>query len=110
MEYVSGNILIRQMCFTTEGYVHEGHEHNFDHTFFPYVGEFEIERLTPDNEIERTVKVSAGKPFNWVLIKAGVRHRVKALTAGAIGHCIFAHRNPQGEVVQVYEGWHEATV
>lgn len=109
MEYISGNIFIRQMCFEKAGYVHEGHSHTFDHTFFPYVGEFELERLREDGTVENTIVVKAAQPFNWVLIKAGVRHRIKALTDGAIGHCIFAHRNPQGEITQVYEGWHEAT-
>lgn len=108
MEYASGNIFIREMRFETKGETVVGHEHNFDHTTYVVRGGLRIERLSKDGEVERSVEKWAGHGFNWVLIKAGVRHRITALEDGTIGHCIYSHRTPQGEIVQEYDGWQKA--
>ena len=108
MEYASGNIFIREMRFEKVGEVVIGHTHNFDHTTYVARGGLRIERLRDDNSVERTVEKWAGEGFNWVLIKAQCKHRITALTDGAIGHCIYSHRNPQGEIVQEYDGWQKA--
>lgn len=108
MEYVSGNIFIREMRFLRAGDVVDGHAHNFDHTTYVTRGALQIERLGSDGKVERTVIKRASDGHNWILIQAGVWHRLTALEDDSMGHCIYAHRNAQGEVVQVDEGWAQA--
>lgn len=108
MEYVSGNIFIREMRFPYSGYQVDGHAHDFDHTTYIATGRVRIERLAEDGTVERSVEKSAAHGFNWILIRAGVRHRLTAIGGPALGHCIYAHRTPQGEVVQEFNGWLEA--
>lgn len=107
MEYQSGNIFMREMPFKTAGEVVEGHTHNFDHTTYVVRGSIKIEFLNADGSVKQTAIKRAIDGHNWVLIKAEVCHRITALEDNTIAHCIYAHRNPQGEVVQVYEGWME---
>jgi quercetin dioxygenase-like cupin family protein len=105
MEYVSGNIFIREMKFEKAGQSIDGHAHNFDHTTYVAHGALRIERLDNDGNVEKASEVRSSRGYNWTLIKAGVRHRITALEDGTVGHCIYAHRSPQGEIVQVYDGW-----
>lgn len=109
MELVSGNVFIREMRFQKAGDVVEGHTHNFDHTTYVARGALRIERLDGD-QVVQSVEKRATDGRNWVLIKAGVCHRITALDDASIGHCIYAHRNPQGDVVQEYDGWDESYV
>lgn len=105
MEYASGNVFIREMLFERAGESRDGHEHNFDHVTYVAKGALLIESLNDDGSVRQAVVKRATDGHNWVLIKAGVRHRIEALEDGSIGHCIYAHRNPQGEVVERYDGW-----
>lgn len=108
MEFVSGNIFIREMRFPKAGDVVDGHAHDFDHTTYVARGALRIERLGVDGKVERSVVKRASDGHNWVLIRAGVWHRLTALEDDSMGHCIYSHRNPQGNVVQVDEGWAQA--
>lgn len=136
MEFLSGNIFIREMRFAKAGDVVEGHKHIFDHTTYVYRGKLRIEKLDEAGLVVQSVVKGGGEPMNWALIKAGVRHRITALEDDSIGHCVYSHRVPQalvdhqgkdpefdsllaelcqmaetkfGQIVQVYEGWQEAT-
>lgn len=104
MEFVSGNIFIREMRFDKAGDVVEGHAHNFDHTTYVSRGALRFE--TDGKSIEK----HAADGRNWALIKAGVKHRIVALEDNSMGHCIYAHRTPQGEVVQEWDGWEQGYV
>lgn len=108
MEYVSGNIFIRETPPMPAGGVVDGHKHNFDHTTYVVKGSFRIEHLNDDGSIVRSVEKHSGQLKNWVLIKAGALHRLTALENNSIYHCIYSHRTPQGEIVQEYDGWVEA--
>lgn len=112
MEYaVAGsNIFIREMALRRAGEVVHGHAHTFAHTTYVTRGAVRIERLGPDGQVERAIEVRAADGLNWALIRAGVCHRITALEDDSMAHCIYAHRTPQGDVVQEYTGWHEATV
>lgn len=103
MEYISGNIFLREMRLDRAGDVVEGHTHNFDHTTYVVRGAIQIETLGESATRSRVIKASDG--FNWVLIKADVNHKITALEDNTLAHCIYSHRNPQGEVVQAYDGW-----
>ena len=105
MEFTSGNIFIRPMCFAQMGAVVNGHAHNFDHTTYIIRGAVKIEKLNEAGEVVKTITKKASDGHNWALIKAGVCHRITALEADTEAHCIYAHRNPQGDVVEEYEGW-----
>lgn len=126
MEYVSGNILIRPMAFGKAGQVVMGHAHNFDHTTYVVRGALRIESLKllapavlaengdvieeAEYETIKSVAKKASDGHNWVLIKAGVHHRITALEDGSLGHCIYSHRTPQAEIVQEWDGWEAAYV
>jgi hypothetical protein len=105
MELVSGNIFIRPMTFDKAGAVVEGHTHNFDHTTYVVRGSVRIEKLDAAGNVVQSIDKSASDGHNWVLIKAEVCHRLTALTDDAHAHCIYAHRNPQGDIVHDYDGW-----
>lgn len=105
MEYIQGNIFVREMRFEKAGDVVDGHTHNFDHTTYIARGSVQIEAIDDDGTVLRSVVKRASDGFNFVLIKAGVKHRLTALEDDSMGHCIYAHRNPQGEVVEEYDGW-----
>lgn len=105
MEYVSGNIFIREMGFAKAGDVVEGHTHNFDHTTYIVRGAIQIESLNEDGSVKQSTIKRAVNGHNWVLIKKDVKHRLTAMEDGSMGHCVYAHRDPQGEVVQAYDGW-----
>lgn len=105
MEYVSGNIYVRQMRFAKSGDVVDGHAHNFDHTTYVSTGVLLFEALDDRCRVTKRVEKSAG---GHVLITAGVRHRITAKADNSRGECIYAHRTPQGDVVQEYDGWQPA--
>ncbi len=108
MEFVSGNVFIREMFFEKSEQSRDGHKHNFDHTTYVVRGALRFERLAEDGSITHTIRKRASDGHNWVLIKAGVKHRIIAEEDNSLGHCIYSHRNSQGEIVQEYDGWAEA--
>lgn len=103
-EFIAGNVFVRQMMFDKAGDVVAGHAHNFDHITYCVRGGLRIEQLDVTGGIVRSVEKLAGEA-NWVLIRAGVEHRITALVDDSIGHCIYAHRTHQGDIVQEYSGW-----
>jgi quercetin dioxygenase-like cupin family protein len=105
MEFASANIFIREMRFEKAGNRVDGHAHHFDHTTYVVRGALRFEKLNEEGSVIRTVDKRASDGRNWVLIEAGVKHRITALEDGSLGHCIYSHRNPQGEVVQEFDGW-----
>ena len=109
MEFVSGNIFVREMRFDKVGDATEGHRHNFDHTTYVVRGGIRAELLDDAGGVVRVVEKHAANGRNWVLIKAGANHRIMALEDNTVAHCIYSHRTPQGDIVQEYDGWVEAT-
>ncbi|HCZ47704.1 MAG TPA: hypothetical protein DCZ11_01715 [Gammaproteobacteria bacterium] len=104
MEYACGNVFIREMRFDGMRPI-EGHAHNFAHTTYCARGAMRIEALADDGAVRQAAEIDADKGLSWALISAGVRHRITPLREGTIGHCIYSHRTPQGEVVQEFTGW-----
>lgn len=105
MEYLSGNIFVRQCGVMKAGEVVVGHRHNFDHTTFCRAGALRIElvqeggpEMTDDEAlaagVARRFILRASDPINWMLIRAGRYHRITALEDGSIYQCIYAHRAP----------------
>lgn len=99
MELVLGNVFIRPMTFAKAGDVVEGHAHNFDHVTYVVRGALQF------TAGGRVVVKRASDGHNFVLIRAGVTHQINALEDESLGHCVYSHRSPQGDVVQEYDGW-----
>lgn len=111
MEYTAGNIQVREMRFEKAGDVVAGHDHNFDHVTYVARGALRIEMLNGlGGAVVRVVEKRASEGRNWILIRAGAFHRITALDDHSMGHCIYAHRTPQGDVVQEWDGWTPAYV
>lgn len=104
-EFRLGNVFIREMLFTHKGTDVDGHAHNFDHVTYVSRGALLIEMLDDAGNVIKSAVKRAGEGLNFLLIKAGVKHRITALEDGSIGHCTYSHRNPQGEVVVEFDGW-----
>jgi quercetin dioxygenase-like cupin family protein len=106
MEWVSGNVLIRPNKMEKTGDVIHGHTHNFDHTTILFRGAFRIKaKLANGTEIVREAKAPA-----HFLIRADVEHEITALSDDTEFWCVYAHRTPQGDVIQTYDGWQKAYV
>lgn len=111
MEWVSGNIYIRPMPhrLAKAGDSVEGHAHNFDHTSIVMVGAARFEADLIDGRHISVDKFAPNEEYGdtrcHVLIKAGIHHKITALEDNTIVWCVYAHRNPQGEVIQYFDGW-----
>jgi quercetin dioxygenase-like cupin family protein len=103
-EYACGNIYVREMVFPCAGDFINGHAHNFDHATYCVRGELFVERLdSADSSI--TLDATTLRAGDRALIEAGVLHRITAKKEDSRGDCIYAHRTPQGEIVQTATGW-----
>lgn len=104
MEWQSGNVFIRSMTLAKAGDLTAGHTHNFDHTTIVFKGGIRITAKLPNGaEIVR----EATAPAHF-LIRAEVAHEIAALTDDTVYWCVYSHRDHQGEVVQVYDGFADA--
>lgn len=104
MEWVSGNLYIRPMYLREAGAVVQGHTHNFDHTTIVFTGAVRVVATLPDG---RTVTQDFHAPAH-MLIKKDVTHEITALEDHTQVWCVYAHRTPQGDVVQEVTGWMDA--
>lgn len=104
MEFISGNIYIRKNACDS-GRVVEGHHHNFAHTTLLLSGRWHVKREWPNGEV-RESEYSAP---HHLLIEADVKHTITCLEAGMYW-CVYSHRNPQGDIVQEYDGWNTSYV
>ena len=105
-EWVSGNIFIRPSGVLQAGEGPDGHAHNFDHTTIVFTGAVRVVATLPNGaKIERDFEA----PGHF-LVRADVRHDIKALRDGTQFWCVYSHRNPQGDVVQHFDGWGDAYV
>lgn len=104
MEWVSGNVLIRPNEHMAKGQVIDGHEHNFDHTSIVFTGAVSVVATGPDGQVK---KGEFRAPAHF-LVRADWTHKITALADDTTFWCVYAHRTPQGDVVQHYTGWPEA--
>lgn len=102
-EWVSGNVFIRPHRLN-KGEAMDGHKHNFDHTTIVFTGSVRVEATLPDGDV---VVRQFTAPSHF-LVRAEVTHRIESLEKGTQIWCVYSHRNPQGEIVQDYDGWEES--
>jgi hypothetical protein len=107
MEWDTGsNILIRPNSLPNVGDSCGGHSHNFDHTTLVLAGAVHVVARFPDG---RRVEADFKAPAHF-LVKAEVAHDIVATQPDTLFWCVYAHRDPQGEVVQRSTGWGDAYV
>ena len=91
-----GNIWVRSHTFAKAGDTNGGgHKHNFDHVTLLAVGSVLVE-----------VEGQEAKEFHgptFIVIDKDHRHKFTALTDGVVYYCVFAMRDIDGEVTNIYD-------
>ena len=93
-----GNIWVRQHCLDA-GDTHGGHEHNFDHVTLLTSGKVTIE-----------LEGSDAKEFTaptFIVIRKDHKHKITALVDGTVYYCVFALRNLDGDVTEIFGEQHD---
>jgi len=92
-----GNIWVRSHNFAKSGDTNGGgHYHNFDHVTLLAVGSVEV-------EVEGHEPKRFDAP-NFIVIEKDKKHKFTALTDGVVYYCVFALRDIDGEITNVYSG------
>jgi len=106
MEWVSGNIFIRPNKLEKAGSGTPAHSHNFDHTTIVFKGSIHVHATLPNGTVIERDFVA---PSHF-LVRRDVLHAIFALEDNTEYWCVYSHRSPQGDIVQEWNGWREATI
>lgn len=106
MEFASGNIYIRPNGPLRKGDGCGDHFHNFDHTTIIFTGSVHVKAKLPDGRVMEQDFHAPG----YFLVRKDVKHEIVALEDNTVFWCVYSHRNPQGEIVQVATGWPDGYV
>lgn len=106
MEWASGNIYIRPNPLPKVGDGVDGHTHNFDHTTIVFKGAVHVKATLPNGTV---IEQDFHAPAHF-LVKADVKHEIRALVDDSEFWCVYSHRTPQGDVVEENTGWMSAYV
>ncbi len=89
-----GNIWVRQNVLKNKGDFAGGHYHLFDHVSLLAKGivEVEIEGYPPKQFVAPT----------FIVIKKEFRHKITAITDDVLWYCVFAIRNEDGDLTDIY--------
>ena len=91
-----GNVWVRQNYLAKVGDAHPGHKHHFDHV-----------SLLATGKVRVTVEGYPSKEFTaptFIVIKKEHNHTFEALADGTLWYCVFALRDINGEVTDIYSG------
>ena len=94
-----GNIWVRQNALEYVGDSFHGHEHKFDHVTLLTTGKVSVQ-----------VDGSDPKEFTaptFIVIRKEHRHKITALADGPIYYCVFALRDLNGEVMEIFGEQHD---
>jgi hypothetical protein len=91
-----GNVWIRQNYIPHAGMFTQGHKHHFDHVSLLVCGTalVEVDGFEP--------KEFTGPTF--IMIKKEYSHKFTAVTDNVLWYCVFALRDIDGEVTDIYDG------
>lgn len=90
-----GNIWVRQNILSKAGDTFGGHKHHFDHVSLLTKGKVEVEvEGYPSKQFEAPT---------FIVIKKEHSHRFTAVTDDVNWYCVFALRDLDGEVVEVFD-------
>jgi hypothetical protein len=77
------------------------HKHTFDHiTHLQHAGR--VEMLDDEGNVVRFKDCPAG---GFAFIAKGAMHRIVCTGERLLYECLYIHRNPDGEIVDEYDGW-----
>tara|TARA_R110000868_G_scaffold218216_1_gene468432 strand:+ start:1231 stop:1605 length:375 start_codon:yes stop_codon:yes gene_type:complete len=94
-----GNIWVRQNILGLAGEAHDGHEHKFDHVTLLVSGKVRVEIAGRDAK-EFTAPT-------FIVIRKEHRHKITALEDGTVYYCVFALRDLDGEVMEIFGPEHD---
>lgn len=92
-----GNIWVRQHELKN-GERYDGHKHHFDHVTL-------LARGTVKVEVEGRSKQFTAPTF--IIIRKERQHQITALSDDVLYYCVFALRDLDGEVVEIYSQGHD---
>jgi hypothetical protein len=94
-----GNIWVRQNVLELAGEAHEGHEHKFDHVTLLVSGKVSI-------QIGEEVPKEFTAP-TFIVIRKQHNHKITAMADGTVYYCVFALRDIDGEVMEIFGPQHD---
>ena len=94
-----GNIWVRQNVLELVGEAYDGHEHKFDHVTLLVSGKVSVELAGSDAK-EFTAPT-------FIVIRKEHKHKITALVDGTVYYCVFALRDLNGEVMEIFGPQHD---
>lgn len=94
-----GNIWVRQNVLEFAGEEFDGHEHKFDHVTLLVSGKVSVQ-LEGSDPKEFTAPT-------FIVIRKEHSHKITALQDGTIYYCVFALRDLNGEVMEIFGDQHD---
>ena len=94
-----GNIWVRQNVLELAGEFHEGHEHKFDHVTLLVSGKVSVQ-----------IGEAEPKEFTaptFIVIRKQHNHKITAMADGTVYYCVFALRDIDGEVMEIFGPHHD---
>jgi len=97
-----GNIWVRSHSLEKEGDVNGGgHLHAFDHVTMLHSGKVLVETTNPETGEQRSKEFTAP---TFIVVRKNLKHKFTALTDNVQYYCVFALRDVNGEVTDIYSG------
>lgn len=94
-----GNIWVRQHVLEKTGESHGGHAHKFDHVTLLTSGKVQV-------EIEGKEPKEFTAP-TFIVIRKEHNHKITSLEDGTVYYCVFALRDLDGEVMEIFSEEHD---
>jgi hypothetical protein len=94
-----GNIWVKQNVFELAGESHDGHEHKFDHVTLLVSGKVSVK--VKDNEPKEFTAPT------FIVIRKEQRHQITALADGTVYYCVYALRNLDGDIMDIFGEHHD---
>jgi len=94
-----GNIWVKQNVLEKEGDSFDGHEHKFDHVTLLTSGKVQVE-----------IQGKEPKDFTaptFIVIRKEQKHKLTALEDGTVYYCVYALRNLDGDVIEIFGEQHD---
>ena len=94
-----GNIWVKQNVLENAGEYFDGHEHKFDHVTLLVSGKVNVQ-----------IKDFEPKEFvapTFIVIRKEHQHKITALVDGTIYYCIYALRDLDGNVMEIFGDQHD---
>jgi hypothetical protein len=98
-----GNIWVRSHFLEKAGDINddEGHLHYFDHVSLLYKGRVRVEVTDPETGNSNTKEFQAP---TFIVIRKTHKHKITALEDECGWYCVFALRDVNGDITDVYSG------